>query len=81
MIGEHVAVERAWELIRRERFLVRELVSVRRIHPLEFPPLVRPKGDQWLVTFALKLPQGFSPDTLRILVDCVTGEAKAISSL
>ena len=83
MITEQEAIERAWELVRREQLRVRDVRSVCETPAPEFLPEWASRGNVWSVVFDLDVPPDVirSPDLLEIIVDRETGEATGIEGL
>jgi hypothetical protein len=83
MINENEAIERAWELVRRENLRVRQVRFVRKTQAPTFLPDWTSRGQVWQVVFDLDIPPDrvMSPDTLEIIVDQETGEAAGVDSL
>lgn len=83
MITEKEAIERAWELVRRENLRVRDVRSAREAQAPAFLPNWASRGQVWRVVFDLDIPPDcvMSPDILVIIVDQQTGEAAGVDSL
>ena len=83
MITKQQAIERAWDLVRRDRLAVRGVRSVALDAAPSFEPEWQSRGDIWKVIFDLDIPPNCvqSPDILVIIVDRETGEAAGIELL
>jgi len=83
MITEQEAVERAWELLRREQIRVRGLRSAQMAAAPRFLPEWAARGEVWEAVFDLDIPPNcvMSPDIAVIIVDRETGEAESVELL
>jgi hypothetical protein len=82
MITEKEAIERAWDLVRRESLRVRDVRSVRQTQaPMSLPDWAS-RGQVWRVVFDKDIPPDrvICPDILTVIVDRETGEAVVLAS-
>jgi hypothetical protein len=83
MITEREAVQRALDLVRREKLGVSGVRSVRVDRAPEFLPEWAFRGDVWYVVFDLNIPPDrvISPEILVVIIDRETGETGLIELL